>query len=186
MENKYAEKEYVELGLSVMWAADNFIINDDSPIETNEVIIPSDVKIKTPNGAERVIDVFKLNQDIAKAWGEGWRLPTISEMTELSNCCRWQWEYFKKGKESGYRVYGKNGKSIFFPVLIDKEDNGNNIFDCCDKNKALYIVLPTSRFNRICKWCIAMDGCLNHHFIYDNQKDKPMYVRPVFYKNAVA
>ena len=47
-------------------------------------------------------------------WGEGWRMPLMTEQDELRNECTWTWE-MQKGV-NGYKVTGKNGNSIFLPA----------------------------------------------------------------------
>ena len=47
-------------------------------------------------------------------WGNGWRMPTVSEVEELLNECTWK-EYSYNG-EYGWRVTGPNGNSIFLPA----------------------------------------------------------------------
>lgn len=48
--------------------------------------------------------------DPAEALGEGWHTPSADEWTELVERCEWIWE------ESGYKVKGPNGNSIFLPA----------------------------------------------------------------------
>ena len=47
-------------------------------------------------------------------WGGAWRMPTEAEQDELRDNCTWTWTT-QNGK-NGYRVTGRNGKSIFLPI----------------------------------------------------------------------
>ena len=53
--------------------------------------------------------------DVARAqWGSSWRLPTLAEIKELKDQCKWEW--ITVGGHKGYRVTGPNGNSIFLPA----------------------------------------------------------------------
>lgn len=53
--------------------------------------------------------------DIATtALGEGWRMPTYAEITELAEQCTWLW--VNDATHPGYRVTGPNGNHIFLPA----------------------------------------------------------------------
>ncbi len=47
-------------------------------------------------------------------WGGSWRMPTKAEIQELKDKCTWTWT--TQGGHNGYKVTGKNGKSIFLPA----------------------------------------------------------------------
>ena len=63
-------------------------------------------------------------------WGDGWRMPTISEVIELLEECTWEYTY------NAFRVTGPNGRSINLPDADDygkywigtlsKEENSNS------------------------------------------------------------
>ena len=55
------------------------------------------------------------SRDAARAnWGGSWRMPTKAELQELKDNCTWTWT--TQNGHKGYRVTGKNGKSIFLPA----------------------------------------------------------------------
>lgn len=60
--------------------------------------------------------MLDLSDDAARAnWGNGWRMPTDVEMTELREQCTWTWTM--QGGKNGYKVASKkNGNSIFLPA----------------------------------------------------------------------
>ena len=47
-------------------------------------------------------------------WGEGWKMPTRTQMEELSSRCTWEW--IKQNGVRGYKVTGPNGNIIFLPA----------------------------------------------------------------------
>lgn len=51
-------------------------------------------------------------------WGSSWRMPTRTEMEELITKCTWT----RRNGYTGYKVTGRNGKSIFLPTVWT-EDN---------------------------------------------------------------
>lgn len=54
-----------------------------------------------------------LEDDVAYMnWGEGWRMPSNAQLTELRENCTWTWDSTKKG----YAVVGPNKSSIFLPA----------------------------------------------------------------------
>ncbi|MBR6369638.1 MAG: hypothetical protein IKS24_01005 [Bacteroidaceae bacterium] len=47
-------------------------------------------------------------------WGDGWRMPSVSEFEELLNKCTLTW--MTKSGVNGFEVLGPNGNSIFLPA----------------------------------------------------------------------
>lgn len=47
-------------------------------------------------------------------WGAPWRMPTVEEVDELREECKWKWTSLDGVK--GYTVTGTNGNSIFLPA----------------------------------------------------------------------
>ena len=63
--------------------------------------------------------VLKSTYDAARAnWGDGWRMPTQTDFSNLLSKCDWSWT--TQGGENGYKVTGKEtgytDKSIFLPA----------------------------------------------------------------------
>ena len=54
------------------------------------------------------------NYIITSEWGDGWKIPTVTEITELINCCEWEWNV--KNDISGYFIKGSNGNTMFLPA----------------------------------------------------------------------
>lgn len=92
--------DYVDLGLSVMWATCNI-------------------------GADKLAEYGnyykneEYNDVIYNSWGDAWRKPSLDEFAEL-NACKWFWE--NRGGVKGYKIEGPNGNSIFLPAA-GYEDN---------------------------------------------------------------
>ncbi len=114
--------EYVDLGLSVMWAACN--VGASSPEdygdyfawgETSTKSEYTDENCKTYCGKSIGSIAGNPQCDAAQAnWGDTWRMPTVSEIDELVNKCTRTWT--TRGGHNGYKITGPNGNSIFLPA----------------------------------------------------------------------
>ena len=134
--------EYVDLGLSVLWATcnvgankpedygDYFAWGETKPkseysLSTYKYLVSGDkldnVKFSkyVTNSLYGSVDnkaMLDLSDDAARAnWGGEWRMPTITELQELRDNCTWTWTTMD-GK-IGYIVTSKiNGNNIFLPA----------------------------------------------------------------------
>lgn len=111
--------DYVDLGLSVMWATCN--VGASSPSEYGDYYIWGGIEPKSESssgyaeGADMVDISGNPQYDAATAnWGDGWRMPTLKEAEELEECA---WEWTTREGVNGYNVTGPNGNSIFFPAV---------------------------------------------------------------------
>ena len=129
--------EYVDLGLSVMWATTN--VGAKSPedygdyfawgeTETKDVYDWSTYKYckgsmntltkyntKGTYGSSDNKKVLEPEDDAAcQNWGGAWRMPTYDEWSELVTKCTWTWTTLNG--INGYSVKGPSGKSIFLPA----------------------------------------------------------------------
>jgi len=123
--------EYVDLGLSVMWAACN--VGADRPEDYGSYFAWGETAEKSKYYNENsvtysvgysdlqsqgIIDAdgnLTSGYDAATAnWGGGWRMPTIDEVRELLDNCTWTWT--AQNEVNGYKVTGPNGNSIFVPA----------------------------------------------------------------------
>ena len=118
-ENPTGEIEYaVDLGLSVLWAT--FNVGASAPEEDGEWAGWGDYTGKktsiNPNdypNANPPENIAGTEFDIARVqWGDGWRLPSIDEWSELDRCDR---EDFTLNGKKGTKITGPNGNSIFLP-----------------------------------------------------------------------
>ena len=87
----------IDLGLSVLWGNHN-IGASSSQNSGNYYTFD-----------EAVIEI--------RSMGDGWRLPTKTELEELKDKCDWVWT------GSGYRVTGLNGNSIYLPATGFSHNN---------------------------------------------------------------
>ena len=132
--------EYVDLGLSVLWATcnvgaekpedygDYFAWGETTPKENYDwstyKYCKGTSKTLTKycsnsgygyNGFTDNKTVLDPEDDAATVnWGGSWRMPTDAEMTELREKCTWTW--ITQNGVNGYKVVGKNGNSIFLPA----------------------------------------------------------------------
>lgn len=119
------ETEYVDLGLSVIWAKTN--IGASAITETGGLYGYGDatgLKI-TSDGAYSTTDASGTSDDICMASGTGGRLPSVSEMKEMLTQCTIT-DATVDGVQ-GYNVLGPSGNSIFIPKSGYRD--GNDVTD---------------------------------------------------------
>ena len=113
--------EWVDLGLSVKWATCN--VGANSPSDYGDYYAWGDTSTKSSYTEKNSKTYGKSmgniggnsSYDVARyRWGGSWRLPTKAEFQELIDKCTWTWT--TQGGHNGYKVTGKNGKSIFLPA----------------------------------------------------------------------
>ena len=117
--------EAVDLGLSVQWAAVN--IGASLPEQYGDYYAWGETTSKDDyseatyayykNDGYTLIgtNICATTYDVAHAtWGGTWRLPTRSEIHELTSRCTWAVETLNGVR--GYRVTGTTGNSIFLPA----------------------------------------------------------------------
>ena len=114
--------DYVDLGLSVKWATCN--VGASCPEDYGNYYAWGEIQTKSEYTKENSLTYYgkdignisgNSRYDVARAqWGSSWRLPTLAEIKELKNQCKWKWT--TEGGHKGYRVMGSNGNSIFLPA----------------------------------------------------------------------
>lgn len=147
--------EWVDLGLSVMWASCNVGANVPSEygdyyawgeIETKQVYKDENYKWYDISKKTRLGDylIMKYNTDdyygivdnkkeleskddvAAVKWGDKWRIPTYNEWNELRTKCVWTWTEING--IFGYEVTSKNNtNSIFLPAAGMNNAKGGEI-----------------------------------------------------------
>ena len=140
--------EWVDLGLSVLWATMN--VGANSPTDYGNYYAWGETTTKTvynwgsytfcnktgntmtkyctsPDfGTVDNKTTIEADDDAATAsWGSLWRTPTEDEMDELVTQCTWTWT--TQGGHNGYRVTGPSGYSVFLPAAGDYTDT--NLLD---------------------------------------------------------
>lgn len=103
--------EYVDLGLSVMWATCN--LGAANPYDAGDGYRWGERKIGAPWSYEEIEELDEISgnekYDAARAcWGGEWRMPTYSEWEELYEKCKWEeshheWERSDYEWEKGYK-----------------------------------------------------------------------------------
>lgn len=114
--------EAVDLGLSVKWAPYN--VGASKPTEYGNYYAWGEIEPKTDYSSETYIgpadffgsvDTYGTEYDVAYVkWGHEWRIPTMDELIEIQEKCKW--ESTEQDGVKGMKVTGPNGNSIFFPA----------------------------------------------------------------------
>lgn len=138
--------EYVDLGLSVMWAPVNLgasVIGEYGDYYAWGEAEPKDYfsmdNYKHSKGGQHSYTKYCCNasegtvdnlrtlepeDDAAHVqWGGEWRMPSKEEWTELRTQCKWT--YSRENGKKGWKATGPNGKSIFFPLPGGQHWNEN-------------------------------------------------------------
>lgn len=161
--------EYMDIGLSVKWATCN--LGADSPIQkgkdypwadTTEAIFFADGKNVTKDISGNA------KYDAARAeWKGSWRLPTLAEIKELKERCKWKRTTIN-GK-TGCLVTGPNGNSIFLPA------QGIYLYGVNEESVYYWSSTPFNSEQAYCLYFID-----NDNFGYEHRKHiGGMPIRPV-------
>ena len=149
--------DYVDLGLSVLWARTN--MNASSPTAAGTYYYPLETTRNTreqfifpsAKGITKGDDFDRTIYDVASVeLGQGWKLPTASELNELVKNCTIK--VFQVGNTSGYLFISNiNGNSIFLPFAGYKEwSTTTKKLEIEDYNSAGYYYIGT---------LVAKDAC---------------------------
>lgn len=118
------EYSYVDLGLpsGVKWAEQN--IGANRPEGYGDHFAWGEIELKETYESGNCSSYYQDLGDIsgnpqydaaAAIWGDGWRMPTLEEMYELTTECTWTWT--EVNGTPGYKVTSKtNGNNIFLPA----------------------------------------------------------------------
>ena len=124
-EEKTNIHESIDLGLSVLWAMTN--VGSTAPEglggrfawgETEEKRSFYETNYRFYENEQYTyigVNICGTKYDVARLrWGDTWRMPTRSEIRELTTRCKWTAE--TRNSIAGYRVTGPNGNHIFLPA----------------------------------------------------------------------
>ena len=125
--------DYVDLGLpsGLKWATCN--VGASRPEDYGDYYAWGEIQTKSEYTEENSLtyrkDIGNISgnsrYDVARAqWGSSWRLPTLAEIKELKDQCKWEWTTV--GGHEGYRVTGPNGNSMFLPAAGYRYGTGVN------------------------------------------------------------
>ena len=113
--------DYVDLGLSVMWATCN--IGASSPSDYGDYFAWGEAETKTAYTKENCATCGKSTYTFLDAasihWGSAWRMPTKEDINELISKCKWIPANIDGHK--GFLGFGPNGNSIFLPSAGDRD-----------------------------------------------------------------
>lgn len=174
------EYEYVDLGLpsGVKWAMHN--VGTSYPEGHGDHFAWGEIE---PKATYESGNCSSYNQDLgdisgnplydaaAAKWGNGWRMPTLEEMYELTQECTWTW--VEDNGIVGYKVTSKtNGNHIFLPAagfrvndqLIDEDFFGYYWMSTPYEeegteptlNKACFLDMCSYQF--YCNWSLRRNG----------------------------
>lgn len=170
------EREYVDLGLSRLWAKTNYgaiiasetgkrvawgenVAKETYTKENYSMYVDGDYRDISKNDQGNYELINDGLDPVANEWGGKWHMPNYAEMTELIEQCTWT-ETTLNGVK-GYNVTGPNGKSIFLPTGDDGEYwTGEGLPDSTDKEYAYRLKLSSHS--------------IGYHYKY-----KGKYIRPV-------
>lgn len=172
------EHGYVDLGLSVLWATCN--IGANTPHERGDFFSWGEVETKSIFSHETYkydkMDVRDIGKNISGSsydaattiWAKNWRMPTLKEMRELINKCKWEETTIQGHK--GYKIIGNNGNSIFLPATGFDLGPGYGIIDVGACNYWTANLSDEYDFNAY---------CLSGNKIDDPHRSYGLCIRPV-------
>ena len=185
LEDSVQDDRWVDLGLSVLWAAYN--VGASSPEEYGGYYAWGETSTKSDYTWENYkfynpstsyfnfigSEISGTSYDVAHVqWGGGARMPTLAEVKELVNNCT-----FKYGTYNGVRgnyVTGPNGNSIFLPFAGNRYRGGlssegysglfwsGNYYDDADGYDACSL------------YCYKDDGCWLNDYRYYGRSVRPV------------
>lgn len=165
----------IDLGLSVKWAdrnidaANSYMFGNllawGDPIGIN-LGEKNYLKPDTPT------DISGTKLDIARReWKGKWRLPTLDEMKELIEKCKWEWTAISGNY--GYRVIGPNGNHIFLPASGCKFTY-SEVFK--ENETGMYWTSTQKGKGKI--WCLMFAS--KFYDIYNGKYNEGYSIRPVW------
>lgn len=149
--------EYVDLGLSVMWATCN--LGASKPTDAGGYYAWGETKEKgsytentytyynstTASYTEIGDDIAGTEFDAAYVnLGDGWKIPNKSQFDELIKECNWTWT--SKEGVNGYVITGKNGNNIFIPAASMK--GSYFILDSYINKEGFYLASDKASFSK--------------------------------------
>lgn len=163
-----AGHKYVDIGVSVLWSTCN--IDAKHPLESGSYFAWGETETKQTfswdnykyckgknlltkynykkeSGNDGMVDsIYTLEDEDDAAvqnWGNGWRMPTMTELEELRNQCTWEWV---NAKSCNYhKVTGPNGKSILLPACGSVNESKRVMYmeNGCIWSSSISVNVPT-------------------------------------------
>ena len=145
--------EYVDLGLSVMWATTNIGAARPESYGNYYAWGETETKSEYRNDNHYIgagSDLLDSSDAAHVNWGGNWRIPTKAEFEELRDRC--SWDYMKISGTPGFNVTGPNGNSIFLPYA------GNKQYDQSDKVGEAGYYMSKSSDESYYAYCLYIDA----------------------------
>ena len=154
--NMPSSVEYVDLGVSALWATCN--VGASKPEEFGNYYTWGSKTPKSYSSSNSIytdkLPVLPPSADAATfTLGSKWRMPTDAEWNELCTCCNWKWTI--KNGVYGYEVsgikYGYTDNSIFLPAagfIIDEKEIDMGYIGC-------YWSSTLFAKNKNCAWSLS-------------------------------
>ena len=165
----------IDLGLSVKWADRN--IDAANSYMFGKLFAwgdPIGINLGEKNYLEpdTPTDISGTKLDIARReWKGKWRLPTLDEMKELIEKCKWEWTAISGNY--GYRVIGPNGNHIFLPASGCKFTY-SEVFK--ENETGMYWTSTQKGKGKI--WCLMFAS--KFYDIYNGKYNEGYSIRPVW------
>lgn len=189
---KIGSHEYVDLGLSVLWATCN--VGANSPEGYGGYYAWGETTTKssyTGNNCEtwnkRISDIMGTSRDVARAqWGDPWRMPTDAEFNELLQADNCEWTWTTLNGINGYKVTSKKagykGNYIFLPAAGWRTGDwpfSQNQFGC-------YWSSTPKESSSLEAYCLDFGKSRGHlyHEMYDSNRDSGKSIHPVASKDS--
>lgn len=178
--------QVVDLGLSVYWASCN--LGAESPEEFGNYYAWGETSPKSKyskenysfynSSTDNYIDIGDnisgTEYDAATVnIGSDWRMPTKEQLQELLDNCTWEWTQVKE--VNGYRITGKNGKSIFIP------STGYKLAYTSEVGKKTSFIIWSANIYSMDGFATSLNGSLTNKpsLFYGTAKYEGICIRPV-------
>ena len=169
--------EYVDMGLSVLWATED-LSGGSSGMHPGRYKIANHVGGSMGDLATCLFVDNCAVEDAIGSWGGAWRLPTRRELAELNESCYWEWQ--SKKDEEGYRVIGRNGNSI---VLFT--DHAEDFLADCPPSRVRGGYWSGTSAGTGRTHALKLDGGRNEHVIIEEDSDSYNSVRLVIDRDKI-
>ncbi len=127
---------------------------------------------------------------VRSEWGGDWRIPTVKELQELVENCKWEYVKVEQCDDEnvcGYKVIGPNGNSMFLPVGGVNFSRSGKVYSVSNVNGSGFYYCSTpvkvkSSSDGTIKDCVygfSVDEKEHRVVILDELETKSFLIRPV-------
>ena len=173
-------QEYVDLGLSVNWAAYN--VGAQSIDDPGDLFLPGSNTVYIPGRNLKSTPIPRHNSDYSgnpqfdtstQICGPEWRTPTYNEWQELITKCSWRFYKYRDAngvERKGYEITGPNGNKILLPCNFFARNNGTGLYQCST---------PNTEYAKINIMMFSPKRQYIQGYTYSNMSDFGLSYRPV-------